>query len=70
VSDHAEASRDIRADIGAALETVGFDARGHSGRRSCFDVPAGFRNSVNYRLRMLLIAAYSAGRHQKRAVNR
>jgi hypothetical protein len=47
------------------LETVGFDARGRSGRRPCFDVPAGFRNSVNYRLRMLLIAAYSTGRHQK-----
>jgi hypothetical protein len=26
VSDHAEASRDIRTDIGAVLETVGFDA--------------------------------------------
>ena len=26
VSDHAEASRDVRADLGAVLETVGFDA--------------------------------------------
>jgi hypothetical protein len=65
VSDHAEASRDIRADIGAVLETVGFDARGHSGRRACSTCSPGSRNSDNYRLRMLLIAAYSTGRHQE-----
>lgn len=66
VSDDAEASRDIRARIGAVLETVGFDARGHSGPPVVFRrarrVPA---TATNYRLRMLLIAGYSTGRHQK-----
>jgi hypothetical protein len=51
VSDHAEASRDVRADVGAVLETVGFDAAEcvqADGHGSTW--PAGFRNRDNYRL--------------------
>jgi hypothetical protein len=71
VSDHAEASRDIRARIGAVLETVGFDARGIQAAGRVSTCPPGSRNSDNYRLRMLLIAAYRpAATKVRRAVNR
>jgi hypothetical protein len=58
VSDHAEMSRHVRADVGAVLETVGFDAA------ECVR-PAGFRNRDNYRLRKLLIGRGLDQPHQK-----
>lgn len=66
VSDHAEASRDVRADVGAVLETVGFDAAEcvqADGHVSTW--PAGFRNRDNYRLRKLLIGRGLDQPHQK-----
>ena len=66
VSDHAEASRDIRARIEAVLETVRFDARGIQAAGRVSTCPPGSRNSDNSRLRMLLIAAYSTGRHESK----
>ena len=56
VSDHAEASPDVRADVGAVLEAVGFDAAECvQADGPCFDVARRVRNRDNYRLRKLLI---------------
>jgi hypothetical protein len=66
VSDHAEASRDVRADVGAVLETVGFDAAKcvqADGHVSTW--PAGFAAATTTAYASCSLAADSTQPHQK-----
>jgi hypothetical protein len=66
VSDHAEASRDVHADVGAVVETVGFDAAVCvQADRHVSTWSSGFRNRDNYRLGMLLLDGGLDQPHQK-----